>query len=628
MRKLLAAILLGALIVPTAVTVFAEPDETADTETTFESSSLTFSDEFSVEFETAETENTDIVTVDMVDIENKSIVLTSLAPGTTEIYLKDSAGAYDTLFVTVAEDGSIMIDNFIKWNGWNTIDGEKKFYKDGQACVGWCNTEDNIWYCFDENGIMRTGWFLDEEDSGTWFYLSEQEETMGQMMRGWIVDSTGWKTYYLDSNGRMLRSRWINADENNELGRPAGIYYLTSDGAVQMNGWAESVTPGIYWRLRAGDGWFDRDNPECWSTDSSLVSGTVTDEERLENMIPLFDSILTWNAESPEVSETHILQYRPDDPEYIWNLVWRAVYFAEDGVDGVTIDGPNKIVPASVAEAYARGLFSNLTSLPALESDFITYDAETDTYAIPASDHSLSKTMIEGYQDGVNGSKLVTISLRRLRDPLYIVSRCVVRVVPNESNGASEFPFRISGIEKQFIPEIPEDYGEWEPMVPLFDSILTLNAESPETAATGEMQYLPDDPEYVWEAVYRGIVNFAEDGEYGVVEEEGEKTAPAELVLDYAKGLFCNLEELPALGDVKNVKYDEENNTYIFAMSDHSQSVTTIESSEIQEDGTHLVTIALKTKTTPQEIVEICTLQLKENKEPSLFPYRICGMLD
>ena len=128
--------------------------------------------------------------------------------------------------------------------------------------------------------------------------------------------------------------------------------------------------------------------------------------------------------------------------------------------------------------------------------------------------------------------------------------------------------------------------------------------------------------------MYRSIVNFAEDGKYGVVEEEGEKTAPAELVLDYAKGLFCNLEELPDLGNVKNVKYDEENNTYIFAMSDHSQSVTTIESSEIQEDGTHLVTIALKTKTTPQEIVEICTLQLKENKEPSLFPYRICGILD
>ena len=135
MRKLLAAILLGALVVPTAVTVSAEPNETADTETTFESSSLTFSDEFSVEFETAETENADIVTVDMVDTENKSIVLTSLAPGTTEIYLKDSAGAYDTLSVTVAEDGSIIIDNFIKWNGWNAIDGEKKIL---QRRAGMC----------------------------------------------------------------------------------------------------------------------------------------------------------------------------------------------------------------------------------------------------------------------------------------------------------------------------------------------------------------------------------------------------------------------------------------------------------------------------------------------------------
>lgn len=86
------------------------------------------------------------------------------------------------------------------------------------------------------------------------------------METGWIVDESGWKTYYLDANGRMAHSQWIRAEEDNALGIPAGIYHLTADGAVQTNGWAESPTPGVYWYLRPGDGLFEAYNPACWSS--------------------------------------------------------------------------------------------------------------------------------------------------------------------------------------------------------------------------------------------------------------------------------------------------------------------------------------------------------------------------
>lgn len=151
--------------------------------------------------------------------------------------------------------------------GWDS-DANGRFYlENGERVTGWKKIgSDGTYYHFGEDGYMDIGWFQDMEDNGNWYYLSRDEENLGEMQTGWLVDETGWKTYYLDCNGRMLHSQWINATENNELGRPAGLYKLTDDGAVQMNGWAESVTPGTYWFMRAGDGWFNKDDASCWTS--------------------------------------------------------------------------------------------------------------------------------------------------------------------------------------------------------------------------------------------------------------------------------------------------------------------------------------------------------------------------
>ena len=62
-----------------------------------------------------------------------------------------------------------------------------------------------------------------------------------------------------------MNSKWVNAPAQESLNRPAGLYHLTPDGAVQMNGWAESVdNENILWFCNAGNGLFEVDNPTSW----------------------------------------------------------------------------------------------------------------------------------------------------------------------------------------------------------------------------------------------------------------------------------------------------------------------------------------------------------------------------
>ena len=142
------------------------------------------------------------------------------------------------------------------------IDGKKN---------GWYKVGDSDWSYYINNRKVVSDWVAVEEadpynnnEVGTvWYHMNSE----GLMDRGWIIDESGWKVYLLDSNGRMMHSQWVNAPASEELNRPAGLYKLTDDGAVQMNGWAESVTPGIYWFCNAGTGLFEVDNPASWGSE-------------------------------------------------------------------------------------------------------------------------------------------------------------------------------------------------------------------------------------------------------------------------------------------------------------------------------------------------------------------------
>lgn len=310
----------------------------------------------------------------------------------------------------------------------------------GQMITGWYKEkESGAYYYFSEtDGKMVTGWFQDMNDDGNWYYLSKDSEDYGKMKRGWLIDETGWKTYYLDSNGRMLKNQWINASANNELGRPEGMYKLTSDGAVQMNGWAESVTPGIYWFLRSGDGWFDKNNSKCWA---NQIPGTVFDDEVAKKMDPIFESITRWKTEHAGRD----MRYDRTNPECVWTVLHCTVQSGDIPIDMVYINNiPYRKVPASVIKEYAATLFSGMRELPAIVYEGVTYDSATDSYLFSVADPSQSYVQVEGYVRDKDGSYLVTLTRRDWYGNEY--ARFLIRIERNTYTGNPKFPFAIREI--------------------------------------------------------------------------------------------------------------------------------------------------------------------------------------
>ena len=260
MKKGIIYLLLSGMILTMSGTtlVYAEDSEVFETNEFVPQDILVYDGLSVQDYNRVEVLDPSVATTEMT---YDGIKITSAAPGTTEIRILNDRDQVDILSVTVKEDGSLGVDYTILWTGWGGLDDTYRV--DGKLANGWTNDMGH-WYYF-VNGVAKTGWFQDMEDDGNWYYLKETKPGRGVMQTGWITDSTGWKHYYLDTNGRMRHSQWIHTTENSFYG-PAGYYYLTDDGAVQMNGWAESVTPGIYWYVRPTDGWFDVNNSGCWST--------------------------------------------------------------------------------------------------------------------------------------------------------------------------------------------------------------------------------------------------------------------------------------------------------------------------------------------------------------------------
>lgn len=198
--------------------------------------------------ETVSVDDTDCVSA---AVQAGKVVLKSLAPGDATVTVTDADGAVATISVTVYADGSMSVDVTKPiTEGWVKGEGSDWYYlKDGERVV-------SDWVCVQEEDPYNNN-----EVGDVWYHFGSD----GKMQRGWIVDETGWKVYLLDSNGRMMHSQWVNAPAQESLNRPAGLYKLTDDGAVQMNGWAKSVdNENIEWFCNAGNGLFEVDNPASW----------------------------------------------------------------------------------------------------------------------------------------------------------------------------------------------------------------------------------------------------------------------------------------------------------------------------------------------------------------------------
>lgn len=160
-------------------------------------------------------------------------------------------------------------------NGWQQDKVSKKWYylENGKAQTGWIKEDGEYYYCDPKNSgaMTENKWIVIEEPDPynnnkvgeVWYRVDEN----GKMQTGWISDPEApWKIYLLDTNGRMMHSDWVNAPENQELNRPAGMYYLTDDGAVQMNGWTLAKNSNsVYWYCNPGTGLFESGNPNSWA---------------------------------------------------------------------------------------------------------------------------------------------------------------------------------------------------------------------------------------------------------------------------------------------------------------------------------------------------------------------------
>ena len=69
------------------------------------------------------------------------------------------------------------------------------------------------WYCFDPRGVMCTGW--QKSSGGNWYYLRETpDDRQGAMERGFILDASDGRCYYMDPATGVMRSGWVYTEGN------------------------------------------------------------------------------------------------------------------------------------------------------------------------------------------------------------------------------------------------------------------------------------------------------------------------------------------------------------------------------------------------------------------------------
>ena len=110
--------------------------------------------------------------------------------------------------------GTVVKQPLSTTGAWvQTAEKRWNYYRGGQKCADqWAyiynpyatemeHHED--WFRFDEDGVMCTGWYQ-EEDGGWYYFHKEQDGRQGHMYTGWHVIDGKW--YYFGSDGRMYYS--------------------------------------------------------------------------------------------------------------------------------------------------------------------------------------------------------------------------------------------------------------------------------------------------------------------------------------------------------------------------------------------------------------------------------------
>ena len=145
--------------------------------------------------------------------------------------------------------------------GWKDTREGWVFYNEEDTRITGLQTIDNITYYFGPDGIMKTGWFL---DNGNWYYF----EDSGRMHTGWVYDGA-W--YFINpDNGVMVASNFVV---------DAGmLYYMYPSGAM-ATGW-QYLNDKWYYFVGSGNaatGWIYDGAWYYLNPDYTMATGWVND---------------------------------------------------------------------------------------------------------------------------------------------------------------------------------------------------------------------------------------------------------------------------------------------------------------------------------------------------------------
>ena len=148
---------------------------------------------------------------------------------------------------------------------WEKIDGVWYYFDDeGWMKTGW--VKDGKWYYLSESGAMLTGW---AQINNTWYHLSES----GAMQTGWVKDNGTW--YYLDGSGAM-QTGWV---------KDGSWYYLDGSGAMQT-GWVKDNDNWYYLQdsgamktgwMKVSDKWYYAYNSGALAINTTTPDGYYVD---------------------------------------------------------------------------------------------------------------------------------------------------------------------------------------------------------------------------------------------------------------------------------------------------------------------------------------------------------------
>lgn len=137
--------------------------------------------------------------------------------------------SYSNRWFYFGEDGAIR-------TGWNLIDDEWYFFDDeGIMQTGWTQVG-NTWYLLSQSGTMTTGW---HQENGIWYYFGNS----GAMATGWKEIDGAW--YCFKDSGEMATGWFEDKSGSNSV-----WYYFDASGAM-ATGWKEI---GGRWEMFADSG--------------------------------------------------------------------------------------------------------------------------------------------------------------------------------------------------------------------------------------------------------------------------------------------------------------------------------------------------------------------------------------